>query len=81
VIAAWWQGLAERERRMLAVGAAVVALLLGWSFVWYPLAQARDSLQQRVARERTDLAWMQQTAGEFAALRSKGARAVVLEEP
>jgi general secretion pathway protein M len=77
VIAAWWQGLAERERRMLAVGAAVVALLLGWSFVWYPLAQARDSLQQRVARERTDLAWMQQTAGEFAALRSKGARAQV----
>lgn len=77
MIAAWWQALAERERRMLAAGALVVALLLGWAFVWHPLALARDELQARVARERVDLAWMQQTAGEVATLRAKGARGQV----
>jgi len=72
VIAAWWQGLSARDRRMLAIGAVAVALLLGWSFVWYPLTRARDQLQVRVERERNDLAWMRQSAGELTALRAKG---------
>jgi general secretion pathway protein M len=77
VIAAWWQGLSERDRRILTIGAPVVFLLLGWSFVWYPLAHARAQLQSDVERARGDLAWMQQAAGEAAALRAKGARGQV----
>jgi general secretion pathway protein M len=77
MIAAWWQSLSERDRRTLAIGGLAVALLLGWSFVWYPLARAREQLQQRVERERGDLAWMQQTSGELTTLRAKGARGQV----
>ncbi len=62
---------------MLAIGAVAVALLLGWSFVWYPLAHAREQLQARVERERNDLAWMRQSAGELAVLRAKGAHGQV----
>ena len=71
---AWLQTLSARDRRVLAVGSVVVALLVGWAFVWYPLARARVQLQARVRQEQTDLAWMRASAGELAALRSKGAR-------
>ena len=77
MIAAWWQTLPRRDRSTLAIGGLVVALLLGWSFVWYPLARAREQLQQRVERERGDLAWMQQASGELTTLRAKGTRGQV----
>lgn len=77
MIRAWWIALAERERRMLSVGGIVVVVLLGWSFGWHPLALARETLQQRVARERGDLAWMRRASGELTNLRDKGARGQV----
>jgi general secretion pathway protein M len=77
VIAEWWQKQSERDRRVLTVGGAVIALLLAWAFVWYPLARARAQLESRVNDERADLAWMRQTGGELQELRAKGARGKV----
>ena len=77
MIAAWWQKQSERDRRVLAFGAVLVALLLAWAFVWYPLARARTQLETRVEHERTDLAWMRQSGGELQDLRAKGARGQV----
>jgi len=74
MIGEWWQKQSERDRRVLAIGAAVVAVLLAWAFVWYPLARARAQLESRVEQERADLAWMRQTGGELQELRAKGAR-------
>jgi len=70
----WWEGLQARERRMLASGAVVVAALLGWALLWYPLSHARSDLALRVAHQRDDLAWMRQALGEVASLRAQGAR-------
>ena len=72
MIRTWWDGLQVRERRLLGVGAAVVAVLLGWALVWYPLAHARADLDKRVARQREDMAWMRQAAGEARELRAQG---------
>jgi general secretion pathway protein M len=77
MIGEWWQKQSERDRRVLAVGAAVVVVLLAWAFVWYPLARARAQLASRVEQERADLAWMRQTGGELQELRAKGARGKV----
>lgn len=74
MIDAWWQKQSERDRRVLVVGATIVALLLAWAFVWYPLARARAQLESRVEHERADLAWMRQSGGELQELRAKGAR-------
>jgi len=74
MIAEWWQKQSERDRNVLAVGAAIVALLLAWAFVWYPLARARAQLESRLDHERMDLAWMRQAGGELQELRAKGAR-------
>jgi general secretion pathway protein M len=72
VIAVWWQKQSERDRRVLAIGVGVIALLLAWAFVWYPLARARTQLESRVEHGRADLAWMRQAGGELQALRAKG---------
>jgi general secretion pathway protein M len=74
VIRAWWNTLQLRERRMLGAGAVVVALLLGWALLWYPLAHARVDLEKRVVRQREDLASMRQALGEARELHSQGSR-------
>jgi general secretion pathway protein M len=63
-----WDTLAARDRRMLSVGAIVVALLLAWAFVWYPLAQTRQQLGARVATDRASLAWMRQAQADVPGL-------------
>lgn len=71
---AWWENLQQRERRMLTGGAILAALLLGWSFIWYPLSRAHAELATRVAHQRDDLAWMRQAATQAGDLRNKGTR-------
>src|SRR5262249_23094417 len=74
VIRAWWQGLQERERSVLAIGGALVALMLLWAFAWQPLGQARATLATRVAAQRDDLAQMRAISGDVADLRARGIR-------
>ena len=74
MIRAWWESLQARERRLLRIGAIVVALLLGWALLWYPLAHARSELDARVVHQREDVAWMRQALGEARELHGQGAR-------
>lgn len=72
MIRAWWSKLQLREQRMLGVGGLVVALLLGWALLWYPLMHTRTDLGKRVASQRADLAWMQQALGDVQQLHAQG---------
>jgi general secretion pathway protein M len=74
MMAAWWQGLSLKERRMVAAGAVVAAVLLGWALLWHPLAMKRDELQQTVESQRRDLAYVKVGAGEIDRLRAVGTR-------
>jgi general secretion pathway protein M len=76
-MAAWWNGLQTRERQMIAFGGIACVLLLGWAFVWHPLARARADLHARVDRERADVAWMRAASGEAAEFHTQGAHARV----
>lgn len=71
---AWWQGLQTRERRMLGIGAIVVAILLGWALLWHPLAQQRSRLIKRVDIQRDDLAWMHQALAQAREIHAQGTR-------
>jgi len=53
---AWWLRQTARDRGVMLVGAAVVAVLLLWAFVWYPLAASRDVLAASAAQAEADLA-------------------------
>jgi len=75
VIAAWWNGLAAQERRVLAVGGVVAALLLGWALLWHPLAQRRAELERDLGQQRSELAFVRAGAAEIAHRRATGAQA------
>lgn len=68
----WWQGLAARERRVVAIGGALVLLLLAWAFIWDPLASSRARLQAGVQQAEADLAWMREAVPRLATSRAQG---------
>ncbi len=61
---AWWQQLAVRERRWLALGGGALALIRIYSVAWLPLARYPARVEQRVAEQIELLGWKQQTAAE-----------------
>lgn len=77
MIAAWWNGLQARERQMIAFGAIACVVLLGWAFIWQPLAEARARLRTRVDLERADVAWMRASSAQAGELHAQGARSHV----
>ncbi len=58
----WWAGLAPRERVILSVGLAVLAVMMLWLMVWEPVAKARADLRAEVATLSAELGWMEQVA-------------------
>ncbi len=74
MITARWNALAPNERRMLAVGAPLAVLLLGWALVWHPLALKRADLQRQVDEQQHDLAALRVGAAEVERLRATGTR-------
>lgn len=54
----WYDGLAEREQRMVLWGGAAALVLLLVGLVW-KLGTAAANAEQRVERRREDLAWIE----------------------
>jgi len=75
MIAAWWNGLAAQERRIVAVGGLFALLMLGWAFAWHPLALKRADLEQGIATQRSELAYVRAGAAEIERQRATGVRA------
>lgn len=80
MIGAWWHAQTVRDRRVLVVGAIIVAVLLVWALAWLPLSRARAGLAAQVAQQRTDLAWMRQALGQARALDAQGSRGTVARQ-
>jgi general secretion pathway protein M len=59
--------LAPRERRLLLVGAAAAAAILIFGML-IPLDRSVANAQQRLAKKRADLSWMQSVAPQVALL-------------
>lgn len=77
---AWWQAQSARDRRVLAFGAIVIAVLLVWALLWLPLSRERSQLRTRVERQRADLAWMRQAQGQAKGLQAQGTQGAVLRQ-
>ena len=71
---AWWQNLSARDRRVLRIGALILAALIYWALLFDPAQAARRRLQDQVATAESDLAFMQQAAQQLA--RSAGSGSV-----
>src|ERR1700719_3989239 len=64
---AWYAGLQERERRMVTIGGAAVALIILFAGILMPLASAVSSAKERRETKRQDLQWMRSNAPEIRA--------------
>jgi general secretion pathway protein M len=69
---AWWNGLAEREQRLVAMGGFAVVLMLGWAFVWHPLVVKRAELRDAVDAQQRDLAFVRVAAADVDRFRASG---------
>ena len=65
-LAQWLAALSERERRIVQVGAVLVAVLFVFG-VLLPLDRSVTQAHERLAKKRNDLSWMQGVAPELAA--------------
>ncbi len=74
MIAIWWNQQSLRDRRVLVLGAIIVAIFLIWSFVWHPLAREQDRLEMQLDNARRDLAFVRVAEVEVDRLRNAGVR-------
>ena len=72
---AWWDGLSRRERHLIGSGMALTLALLIYALAWQPFRASYRRLQQSVAEQRADLAWMQQVAQQVQRLSGVGENA------
>lgn len=69
----FWTRLEERERRLLRLAAAVIALALLWGWAWDPLARSRAALRAEAAGNAAALAWMRPAVQQWS---TSGARPI-----
>ena len=67
-IAAAWQGLMPRERRLLMLGGVALAVLLTWWWVIDPAIKMRKKMQQQLPELRAQSMQMRMLAQEAATL-------------
>lgn len=68
----WWQGLQERERRIMMLGAFALMVVLGYGLIWLPLQEAREQARKDLARSESTLTWTRQAAAQIISLRGSG---------
>lgn len=54
----WFEARSSREQVILIAGGTLLLILLLWALVWYPIAQGRAELSQRVEDQERLLSWM-----------------------
>jgi general secretion pathway protein M len=66
----WWQGRDTRERALIAVGGAALAVALLWAYVWVPLETDRIRLTATLPTLRTQAQQLALQAGDVERLRA-----------
>lgn len=56
--------LNERERRAVIIAAIALVLFIPYELVWAPFKHNMNTLEDRVAKQQKDLAWMQEHVAE-----------------
>ncbi len=68
----WLNNLSRRERNLVYAAAALLAIALVYLVLVLPLQTAGKRLEGRVEQKMSDLAWMQQAAGQVSAAAASG---------
>lgn len=77
----YWQNLLPRERWILAGGGGVLLVALLYAYLWLPLHQQRQKLQEVLPRMRTQAAQLQTARDEVLRLKAQGGTAAISNLP
>ena len=64
----WFEQRPAREQRILLAGTVLLALLLFYAIVWFPVARENRQLEQVLGDRAADLAWMRSAGLEVRSL-------------
>lgn len=67
-----WQQLEARQRRLITLAGLVLVAALVYVWVWEPLAEARSSEREQIARQQALLNWLEAVAPVAERLRNSG---------
>jgi general secretion pathway protein M len=67
---AFWTSRSQQERRLIGVGAALVAVLLVVAFAWLPLERSRARLRTELPALRGSLSLLERQAAEVKRLKA-----------
>jgi len=68
----WWQGISQREQRMVLIcGLLVVLAVVFWGIV-QPLSERSSQAKERIESEKQLLAWVSDNADRITNLRKQG---------
>ncbi len=71
-IRAWWEGLLDRERQMVSIGAAIVGVLMIYALIWSPLSDAVADRKTQVESQQHLLIYLQQASAKITRLKASG---------
>lgn len=67
----WYQSLQQRERRVLAAGAAALIAMLLYAAILHPYLSSKQHLRQHIDEQHELIAWMRPAAAQVQALRGQ----------
>lgn len=68
----WWLNLSIREQKIVIIAATVLLIMIAYFFIWSPLSDSVDTLQQNVIQDRDLLSWMKITVPQIGSVNSMG---------
>lgn len=70
----WYTSLQSRERLLVLITSAAMAITLFYLLIWEPVYQGLEQQQQKYNSQRSVLAWMKTASSEANALKRSGVR-------
>lgn len=61
----WWLHLSIREQRTVIIGSVLLFFIVMYFFIWSPISDTVDTLQQNVVQDSELLSWMKITAPQI----------------
>ncbi len=75
-----WEGLQQREQRLLIFAFVSLLLLAGWIRIWEPLADSRGRLRIQLADQQAVMDWLDRVAPEVRRLRENDSATAVSQQ-
>ena len=64
-IKTWWQGINQREQRLVLMAGSTFIIFLLYSFIWQPLNESLEETEQKLASRQVLLTWVTENTSRY----------------